>query len=180
MSIRADQPQRNGRWRYDLHVPIKWIFFCVVFLSLAGCGPKAVMVGVAARNDSDQPVLLWLTKQGPPVEMDWLSPGQFAVVYPPGDSEDDLSALPVYSLDPGETVQFAPRRGRFADGSVPILRIFNGPATLDQLAAVPRRSSQVDTVALGAGDNFVVVRRARPVTARRVPREVFIREEEGP
>ena len=127
-----------------------------------------------ARNDAEGPVILWLCKDGPPAEGGWLTPGQFAALYPPDDDLDsDLAGLPSVVLQPGETARLGPRVGRFGRQTQPILRVYHGVEDLNGMAAVPRRDERVDEVTLVPGLNHVAVRRVEPVQARRVPPETF-------
>ena len=142
-------------------------------LFAAGCGTPSEPVRLAVRNDAAEPVTLWLTKDGPPVETAWLSPGQLAAIAPPDDSDADVTRLPAVVLEPGVTAVFPRRNGKFPPGARPVLRVFRGPDTLgslNALASVPRRSDDVDTVPLAPGDggNRVVVRSANPVEAELV------------
>lgn len=150
------------------------VIACSLF---AGCGAMPRTVEVAVRNDAEEPVVLWLTKSGPPVEETWLSPGQIAAYYAPGDADHDLSRLPAIPLQPGEMVAFPPRKGRFPNGVVPVLKVYFGKSDLEALAATTTRGPNVDTVSLGVGSNFVVVRRVQPVNAVRVPEGVFLRDQ---
>ncbi len=140
---------------------------------LVGCGTKPTEVRVAVHNDADQPVLLWLTKDGPPVETGWMSPGTLAAETLPTGADNDLSRLPVAQIEPGASVSLPPRTGKFPRGTLPIARVFYGPSTLTEFAAVMKRSPNVDTVLLTGGDNYVIIRGIRPVSAERVPLQAF-------
>jgi hypothetical protein len=134
---------------------------------LGGCTTVGRTVEVTVRNETPEPVVLWLTKDGPPAEVGWLSPGQFAIAYPPdAEADRDLTALPAVLLASGQQVTLGPIEGRFARGANPILRVFYGQSSLNDFAAVPRRDASVATVVLPDGTSRVSVRGVQPVRAR--------------
>ena len=149
------------------------VVLLLMCLLLCGCGVNSTEVRVAVHSDADVPVLLWLTKDGPPVENGWMSPGTLAAETLPTAADNDLSRLPVAQIEPGASVSLPPRRGKFPRGTLPIARIFYGPSTLTEFASVMKRASNVDTVLLTGGDNYIIVRGVDPVRAERVPLDAF-------
>lgn len=171
-ALRGDAAERSVG--YSDGVKINGILMLLSVL-LVGCGTRPQTVEVTVRNDAEEPVVLWLTKSGPPVEEAWLSPGQVAAFYAPGDADHDLSQLPAVPLQPGEQVAFPPRKGRFPEGVFPVMKVYFGKSDLEALAGTATRGPNVDTVPLGAGQNFVVVRQVRPVNAQRVSEGIYLR-----
>lgn len=148
------------------------ILLAALLICLAtGCGARSADIGVQVRNEADAPVALWMTKEGTPVERNWLSPGQIVMFYSP----DDITAMrePALVLPPGETGTIGPRRGKFATGAEPVLYVYPADTTVQQKAATDRRSGLMDQISLGAGTNFIIVRAARPLLAERVSEAAF-------
>lgn len=148
------------------------LLVAIALLSV-GCGVGSQSVGVVARNDTPEPIVAWLTKSGPPVEDNWLSPGQIAAYYATSDADNDLSQLPGILVQPGETIRIPPRRGRFPGGTVPQLQVYHGQSDLVALAATNLRGPNADVVRLMPGENFVIVRSVNPVNAEPVPPSAF-------
>ena len=53
-----------------------WIAGGALLMIAVGCAPTKSFE-VTVRNQSDVPVMLWLTKDGPPAEKGWWTPEQF-------------------------------------------------------------------------------------------------------
>ena len=134
-------------------------------LLLGGCGPRTRSVTVTLANRTDQPMIAWLTKDGPPVEMRWLSPAQFAVIFDaqPADQE----RTPGIDLPGGATVRIGPREGKFYRNTLPLLHVYAAPASLDEMSATEKRSPLRAIVPLTLGENAVAITSASPVRASR-------------
>jgi hypothetical protein len=86
----------------------------------AGCssGPSRHF-DVVVRNKTPQPVMLWLSKDGPPVEKGWLTTEEFLETAPGEPS-------PGVDLPPDKIAHTA-QSGHFPEGTHAILEIFSKP-----------------------------------------------------
>ena len=117
----------------------------VILLGVAiGCTPTRTYE-VSVRNDTPDPVTLWLTKDGPPAEAGWYTTEQFLAAPP-----DTLS--PGIELPPGKIADTRKRKGKFPKGTNAILLIYRTGA----LAAAPGGSFPL-TVRLAPGRNEMSV-----------------------
>lgn len=146
---------------------IVFVLFCGM---LAGCSStqrRSYNVGIV--NASDEPVILWLTKDGPPTEGHWLTPSQWHELQADGSIPADAPS-PAVQLPPGMKVDLGPQEGRFGRTSSAVLLVYSTPVTLEEMAATPRSTSLMDAVYLEPGQNYVMVRSTAPVRAQRVAR----------
>jgi hypothetical protein len=88
-----------------------------------GCNPSQKSFQVSVRNDTQTPVTLWLTKDGPPAEVGWLSPEQLAS--DPEHASYDLAFVP-----PGRTGSTPKMTGNFPSGTHAVLRVYKGEKEL--------------------------------------------------
>ena len=94
----------------------RW-FACWVLLMIAvGCAPTKTF-DLTVHNQSDVPVMLWLTKDGPPAEKGWLTPEQFLAA--PAEEPS-----PGVRLEPQKTADTGKVKGQFPDGTNAVLLIF--------------------------------------------------------
>lgn len=146
------------------------LLLLLFFAMLAGCSStqrRSYSVGVV--NASNEPVMLWLTKDGPPTEGHWLTPSQWQELLADGSIPAD-APNPAVALPPGMKVDLGPQKGRFARQSSAVLLVFSAPVTLEEMAATPRSTSLMDAVYLEPGQNWVMVRSSAPVRVQRVSR----------
>ena len=141
-------------------------------LLLVGCGStRTDTYQVAVVNETERPVMLWLTKSGPPAEGGWLTPSQWLQL-----REDALmpadTPTPAVELPPSTRADIGPQRGEFEPESEAVLLVYATPVTLAEMAATPRGGSLMDVVFLEPGPNYVRGRSASPVRAERVSRLV--------
>ncbi len=108
-----------------------------VLLGLIGCSGPTKSYSVAVRNDVDQPITVWLTKSGPPVEAAWLSPEQLATYENPRGEKIAGRAVP-----PGKVAETGEQKGKFPAGTDAVLRVYLGQHTLDELLATGSRDSR--------------------------------------
>lgn len=137
-------------------------------LPLLGCRStqdRTYRVGVV--NTADEPVMLWLTKDGPPVEGGWLTPSQWLQLREERSIPSDVPH-PGIELPPGTRVDIGPQEGKFARETEAVLLIYSMPVDLDLMAATPRRTPLMEVVYLVPGQNWIMVRSASPVQADRV------------
>ena len=142
----------------------------VLAMLLGGCATtQRRTYSVSVVNAAREPVVLWLTKDGPPMEEQWLTPSQWHELRWRGTIPADIPD-PAVELPPGMKVDLGPQRGRFDPGTGAALLVYSTPVTLAEMADTPRRSALLDIVLLEPGHNNVMVRSSSPVRAERVVR----------
>jgi hypothetical protein len=100
---------------------------------------------ITVQNKTDIPVLLWLTKDGPPAEKGWLTTEQFLAA-PEG------TPSPGVQLPPGKTADTGKVGGKFPKGTHAILLVYRTGAA----AEGPGRSKPI-AVQLRPGRNELAV-----------------------
>ena len=105
------------------------------------------------KNQTLQPVTLWLTKDGPPREEGWLSPEQLGEL-PADEQRYDLAIVP-----PGKTGYTGTVSGDFPKGTHAVLRVYDGQKELFHILEDDKagQSNRVDQV-LKPGMNRLSVR----------------------
>lgn len=129
--------------------------FSIAFLAclMVGCGTKPQSFDVAVRNQTSEPLTVWLTKKGDaPREPQWSSPEDVAIA---GVGKDGL--VPGIVVKPGEA-RGAQLEGKFPGNSRAVLRVYRGELTLDDMLARHDADSfrRLD-VPLSAGLNHLIV-----------------------
>lgn len=127
--------------------------FLLLVVFAVGCSGPTQTYNVTVRNDLNQPITVWLTKNGPPAEANWLSPEQIAVGEGPAGGR--MAGTPVPSGKIAETGKIS---GKFPAGTNAILRVYVGQHTLDELLAMSRRNSSRLDVMLSPGETNLIVR----------------------
>lgn len=127
---------------------------CSLLVSVAviGCGPTTQEVRIAVKNDSYEPMTVVLTKDGPPMEMKWLPPEDFAAMRkaPPEARVNGIVIKPGQSVDQTRT-------GQFGSGTRPVLRVYRGPQMLETMLGIGPDSSNRTDIPLAAGTNLIVI-----------------------
>lgn len=127
---------------------------CLVGL-LGGCSTtRTETYDVTIRNGLDRPIMVFLTKDGPPLQEGWWSPEDIATLY--GNVEDDLSGMVV---QPGRRADSGARNAVLAPGVRAMLRVYEGVHGLPQLLAINRGSTDRLDVVLAQGKTDVTVTR---------------------
>jgi hypothetical protein len=121
-------------------------------LLIVGCGPATRSYTISVKNDSPEPMTVWLTKDGPPIEAKWLSPEQIAVM---GKSKDDPISGVV--IPPGKTGEMGPIDGRFEPGANAVLRVYRGQKLFNDLLAISAGSPGRTDLRLAPGTNAIVI-----------------------
>jgi hypothetical protein len=125
---------------------MKWIVSLAAVFIVAGCaGSNRQTYNVVVHNKCELPVMVWLTKDGPPAEKGWYTPEQFA-----GTAPDTPS--PGVQLPAGKTADTGKVSGAFPAGTNAILLVFRSGASADR----PGGSEPV-TVKLQPGKNELSV-----------------------
>jgi len=121
-------------------------------LMILGCGSSTQSYSVMVKNDGMEPMTVWLTKDGPPAEVNWLSPEQIAVSGKVKDSPISGVVIP-----PGKTGDLGPIEGRFDSRSSAVLRIYRGQKLFDEMLAMSRGSPNRTDLKLSPGANIIVI-----------------------
>src|SRR5438105_2026177 len=122
----------------------------VLVAIVCGCGSTTRTYDVSVKNELNKPVMLWLTKDGPPSESKWRSPEEFAKM-PVG--EDRVLAGVV--VQPGKIADTGPVEGKFKAGTNAVLRVYVGETTFDGIMRM--RQGRMD-LKLSPGTNEFVLR----------------------
>ena len=148
----------------QLSTPLR-VACLVLLLATVGCAatPRDQTYTVTVRNDADVPVVLWLTKDGPPVEEQWLSAAQWQIL-----ADKNLPGpLPSLTLSPAAEATIGPRTGRFGGSTRAILDVYSTPATPQGMADAKTGDAGRARVDLKPGRNYVRVAHVGPVRAER-------------
>ena len=137
---------------------------------LLGCGAKTRTFDVSVSNDTKEPITVWLTKDGPPYEKSWRSPEDLAIESPTG------ARVAGVKIPPGQSATTGRMKGKFAEGTLAILRVYGGDYTFSELLAVSRKSPNRADVPIYPGvSRFGVTRDAKGIAVNPaedwVPRE---------
>ncbi len=111
------------------------IVACVFAGATTGCSSAAGPTrhfDVAVHNKTPQSVMVWLSKDGPPVEKGWLTTEQFLDTSPGEPS-------PGVDLEPDKTAHTA-QSGKFPQGTHAILEIFGHSAGVLTLRLQPGKT----------------------------------------
>jgi hypothetical protein len=142
-----------GSWRYHAGMRFSLALLIVaLLLFITGCSGPTKTYSVAVKNELDQPITVWLTKSGPPVEASWLSPEQLATYENPRGEKIAGRAVP-----PGKVAETGNQKGHFPSGTEAVLRVYLGQHTLDELLATNTRSLNRVDVTLSPGRSDLVV-----------------------
>ena len=130
---------------------MKFMMPLLVLLASAGCAYQ-----VELKNQTSQPVTLWLTKDGPPAEEGWLSPEQLAEMPREAQPRYDLAIVP-----PGRTATTEKMSGKFPKGTHAVLRVYEGEKELFHIVedAKAGKERRVDHVLKRGMNRLVAVER---------------------
>ena len=110
----------------------------------SGCAPTRTY-DITVHNETPDPVLLWLTKDGPPAEAGWYTTEQYVAA-----PIDEIS--PGITLPAGKTADTGKRKGKFPEGTSAILLIFR----TGEIAKLPGQSEPL-VIRLAPGRNELTV-----------------------
>ena len=135
---------------------MKWIACLMLTVVAAGCG-SSKSYQVEVKNQTSQPVTLWLTKDGPPKEEGWFSPEELGAMPENARPGYDLAIVP-----PGRTGETAKISGEFPKGTNAVLRVYEGQKELFHLLedAKAGRSERADQVLKPGMNRLSVVEHA--------------------
>src|SRR5688500_5157788 len=119
---------------YDSAMIAKHCLLSCAALLLVGCGAATHTFDVSVSNDTEEPITVWLTKDGPPYEKSWRSPEDLAIESPAG------ARVAGVKIPPGQSATTGSMKGKFDEGTLAILRVYGGDYTFSDLLAVSRGS----------------------------------------
>lgn len=118
-----------------------------------GCSnTRTETYNVTVHNSLDKPIMVFLTKNGPPLQDGWWSPEDIAVLY--GNVEDDVSR---WVVRPGGQANSGPMKALLAPGARAVLRVYEGRYALAELIAINRGSPDRLDLILTPGSTDVTV-----------------------
>ncbi|HEX8524307.1 MAG TPA: hypothetical protein VF669_18775 [Tepidisphaeraceae bacterium] len=120
---------------------------------ITGCSGPTRTFDVAVRNELNQPITVWLTKSGPPVEANWLSPEQLATYANPPEGK-----VPGVPVPPGKTAETGKISGHFPAGTEAVLRVYLGQRSLDELLATGARNPDRLDIPLQPGRSDLIIK----------------------
>lgn len=130
---------------------LKRIALPALLVLLAGCSStRSYTFDVAVSNDLQQPITIWLTKDGPPYEDGWLAPEDLAIA-----SEKSGEMIGGVVLQPGD-VAHKTVQGKFDPGTVAVLRIYRAVGFNNILAISKGNPNRLDIVLQPGPDYFSV------------------------
>jgi hypothetical protein len=113
---------------------------------LVGCSTMEKRTyDLSVKNDTSQPITIWLTKNGPAYEPTWESPEDLAAATP-----RNQRAIAGVVVPPGKTASTA-QSGQFAPSTSAILRVYLGALSINEILAVGRGSPNRADVRLYPG-----------------------------
>ena len=100
-----------------------------------GCQAETRTYEVTVRNDTPEPVTIWLFKDGGPYEDGWKSPEDLAIESP--KAGEPLGGRPIR---PGAIASAGPISGHFDADSNAVLRVYRGAHSFNELLAIGSNS----------------------------------------
>jgi hypothetical protein len=142
----------TGSW---YHGNMKSIGMLLVILSVVSCGvgcAETRTYEVAVRNDTHQPVTIWLYKEGGPYEDGWKAPEDLAIESP--SANEPIGGR---IIGPGAIATAGPISGKFDSDASAVLRVYRGAHTFNELLAISRYSGDRINAHLLPGDNEFLI-----------------------
>lgn len=128
-----------------------WLAASLV-LALAACGPTTETIQLSVINQSPSPMTVVLTKDGPPMEKNWLPPEDIAMMK---NAPADMTVNGI-TLQPKQKVDQV-RIGQFEAGVHPMLRIYRGDQNMKQMLGIGPDSPNRSDLVLHPGHNTIVI-----------------------
>jgi hypothetical protein len=126
-----------------------WLLTMLLALSWGCSSVKPRTYDVSVTNRTNEPVTIWLTKDGPPYEEGWLSPEDYAIFQP-----GRIEPFPGWVIMPGEQATTGVIMGKFEPQTRAVLRVYGGQLRFSEILA---RSRERLDVPLDAGRSSLVV-----------------------
>ena len=117
----------------------------IAFMLVGGCAETRTYQ-VSVRNDTPEPLTLWLFKAGGPYEDGWKSPDDIAV-----DSPRSNEPIGGVIVRPGKTATAGPLKGQFNSDARAVLRVYRGAHSFNELLAIGASSGDREDVPLPQG-----------------------------
>jgi hypothetical protein len=142
--------------------PIMPAFLACLFAF--GCSSDMKSFDVTVKNNTAYPIMLWLTKNGPPEEDGWVSPETLA------SSDRPRRPLPGVVIDPGMRLGTGSVSGKFAAGTNAILRLYAHATRLADLLdyPAPAPGRRRDVVLQPGTNNFIISDDPEPLSIKPV------------
>ncbi len=123
----------------------------ILFLMLIGCGPSMRSYTITVHNQAPEPMTVWLTKDGAPAELGWLSPEQLVM------NDMVKSQITGVVIPSGRTATMTEQTGHFDSGVNAVLRVYRGKQLFNNLLANSSDSPNRTDVILKPGPNQVMI-----------------------
>jgi hypothetical protein len=123
-----------------------------LLLFAVGC-TQTQSYDLSVRNDTPQPITIWLTKDGPEDEPAWRSPEVVAI----GQATGHGGRIAGVVVAPGK-IAHTNIQGQFASDTRAILRFYRGQLQLNQILAISRDSPDRLDIYLPPGPSHIIVR----------------------
>jgi hypothetical protein len=128
-----------------------FLALAIVVVAASGCDTIQTY-DLSVRNNTPEPVTLWLTKDGPPVEPGWRSPEELA--RDTLGSDEQISGIIVA---PGKTAESGLVKGHFKKGTTAWLRVYAGERKFSEILATSHGSPNRIDFPLAPGKSDLVV-----------------------
>lgn len=134
-----------------------------------GCSTRTETYDLTVHNRSSKPVIVWLTKNGPPYdEPGWKSPEVIAIES--NVQEPKAGVL----IPPGQSAETGAVKGTFAGRTAAVLRVYTGSQKFNELLAMSEGSPDRKDVVLRPGASEIVIENGQgsavDVNVRAAPR----------
>ena len=123
-------------------------------LLAGGCSTKPYTFTIVVKNETQQPVVVGLAKDGPPFEDNWATPEQIAAL--PQRPGEHPWGIP---LAPGKTADVKEERARLDASSAAFVRVYASEPALNSLLSISSGSPNRLDIPLIPGDNRIVIKR---------------------
>jgi hypothetical protein len=143
---------------------LRFLLVTIVALLSVGCTASTgtYTFSLNIKNDSAQPVTLWITKAGGPTEDGWRSPEDLAINKLWSAESEQAVVLPAKT-----SIRRDPFKGTFDTDSRAILRVYAGANKFDELLAISSGPSRVD-ITLQPGANNILIKPGSALDVERV------------
>ncbi len=136
------------------------LLLSLLMVPVVGCSTTR-SYSVTVKNEYAEPMTLWLTKNGPPMETAWLPPEDLAMML----KFPETARLKGIVVLPGEQLG-ADVKGTFDPGVSAVLRVYRGRKTLEELFAIGRDSPNRTDIELPEGASRFVINRSGETVRR--------------
>jgi hypothetical protein len=128
------------------------LFFALISFGVGCDSSQTRTYEVSVRNDTHEPVTIWLLKEGGPYENGWKSPEDLAIESPKANEP-----IGGRVIRPGAIATAGPVNGRFNADSSAMLRVYRGAHSFNELLAISSNSGDRVNTRLRQGDNEFLI-----------------------